>query len=325
VRSLGVTAALVLAWATSAHLQSVADPLPSCNDGAAKRAIVDFVTAVTTDGGPDFVAAAERIAVFDNDGTLWSEKPLPTEIYFLLGRVEELARADPSLRTRQPFQAALERDPAYFHEHGTQAVAELLLATHTGMTQAQFRALAHAFLTTGRHPTLGKPFTELVYQPMLELVAYLRAHDFTVWISSGGTTDFMRAFAPRVYGVPPEHTIGTEVEREARRDGDRLEIFRLPHVEHFNDKDGKPIGIDRQIGMRPLLVAGNVLSGGDVAMMEYSRGRSSRSLQLLVNHDDSLREFAYAERDGASLAAARRFGFTVVSIEDDWRAIYPRD
>jgi phosphoserine phosphatase len=314
---------LTIAAAPAAHAQGGADPLPSWNEGPARQAILDFVRRVTTPGAPDFVPVEERIAVFDNDGTLWAEKPLPNEVYFVLARVRELAAQDPSLAQRQPFKAALEGDAAYFHQNGTQAVLALFAATHAGMTQEEFAGEVRRFLSDGRHPALRRPLTGVTYQPMLELLAYLRASGFQTWISSGGTLDFIRVFAPSTYGVPPERTIGSELQREARRADGRLSIYRLPHGEHLNDHDGKPVGIDRHIGRRPLLVAGNVLSGGDIAMMEYSRGRDGPSLQLLVNHDDDAREFAYAERDGASLAAARRFGFVVVSMKDDWKRVFP--
>jgi hypothetical protein len=299
-----------------------ADPLPSWNDGPVKSTVLDFVTRVTTEGTADFVPVEERIATFDNDGTLWVEKPLPTEVYFVLARVRELVARDPGLGERQPFKAAVEGDTTYFHETGAAAVLELLLATHTGMTQEQFRVEVQRFFETARHPTLHRPFTELAYQPMLEVLAHLRTSGFQIWLCSGGTVDFMRGFAGRTYGVPPERIIGSEFKRESRRHDGRLSIWRSPAIEAVNDKDGKPVGIDRHIGRRPVVVGGNVLSGGDIAMMEYSKGRSGPSLELLVNHDDAEREFAYAERDNASLEAARRLGFTVVSMARDWRTIF---
>ncbi|HYR08899.1 MAG TPA: HAD family hydrolase [Longimicrobium sp.] len=310
-------------WMPARAQTGGADPLPSWNDGPARQAIISFVRRVTTEGGPDFVPVEDRIAAFDNDGTLWVEKPLPTEVYFVLARVRELAAADPTLASRQPVRAALEGDAAYFHEAGSQAVLELFALSHAGMAQEEFAYAVRRFLATQHHPALHRPYTTATYQPMLELLAYLRANGFQTWISSGGTLDFIRVFAPGVYGVPPERTIGSELRRQSRRADGRLSIFRLPHGEHLNDRDGKPVGIDRHIGRRPLLVAGNVLSGGDIAMMEYSRGRGGPSLQLLINHDDAAREFAYAEKDGASLSAAGRLGFVVVSMKNDWKAIFP--
>jgi len=308
---------------TSASAQTgPADPLPSWNDGAAKRGIIDFVTRVTREGGPDFTPVADRIATLDNDGTLWVEKPLPVEVYFLIARVRELAAKDPSLKERQPFKAAIEGDAAYFHEAGKKAVLDLFVGTETGMDQEQFAAEARRFLEKWRHPKLDRPGAELAYQPMLDLLAYLRRNSFQTWISSGGTIDFLRVFAPQIYGIPIDQIIGTELKRESRMEGGRLVIWRLPAIDTINDKEGKPVGIDRQIGKRPIFVAGNVGNYGDIAMMQYSKGRRGPSFQLLINHDDAAREFAYAEKDNASLNAAKKYGFTVVSIKNDWKTIF---
>src|SRR5262249_37788622 len=232
------------------------DPLPSWNDGAAKRGIIDFVTRVTKEGAPDFTPVADRIAVFDNDGTLWVEKPAPVEAYFLFTRVRELASKDPSLKERQPFKAALEGDMTYFREAGKKAFLDLFVATETGMSQERFAAEARRFLEGWRHPKLDRPFTEIAYQPMIELLAYLRRNGFQTWICSGGTIDFVRVFAPQIYGVPVEQIIGSELKRESRVEGGRLVVWRLPEIDAINDKDGKPVGIDRHIGKRPVFVAG---------------------------------------------------------------------
>jgi phosphoglycolate phosphatase-like HAD superfamily hydrolase len=298
------------------------DPLPSWNDGAAKRGIVDFVTRVTREGGPDFIPAAGRVATFDNDGTLWVERPLPAEVYFIFARVREHAAKDPSLKERQPFKAALEGDAAYFHEAGKKAVLELLVATETGMDQESFAADARRFLEKWRHPKLDRPFTEIAYQPMIELLAYLRGNGFQTWISSGGTIDFLRVIAPQIYGIPIDQIIGTELKLESRMDVARLVVWRLPEIETINDKEGKPVGIDRRIGKRPIFVAGNVGNYGDIAMMQYSKGRRGPSLQLLINHDDAAREFAYGEKDNASLDAAKKYDFTVVNIKNDWKTVF---
>jgi phosphoserine phosphatase len=298
------------------------DPLPSWNNGAAKRGIIDFVTRVTREGGPDFAPVADRVATFDNDGTLWVERPLPAEVYFIIGRVRELAAKDPSLKERQPFKAALEGDAAYFHEVGKKAVLELFVATETGMDQESFAADARRFLEKWRNPKLDRSFTEIAYQPMIELLAYLRQNGFQTWICTGGTIDFVRVFAPQIYGIPIDRIIGTELNLESRMAGDRLVVWRLPEIEAINDKMGKPVGIDRQIGKRPILVAGNVGNYGDIAMMQYSKGRRGRSFQLLIDHDDAAREFAYGEKDNASLNAAKKYGFRVVSVKNDWKTIF---
>ena len=296
------------------------DPLPSWNDGPAKRAIMAFVAQVTTPGA-GFVPVEQRVATVDNDGTLWQEQPT-AELVFALTRLRTLARQDSTWRTRQPVKAALEGDHEWLHHAGEQAVLELLGVTHGNISQEQFEADARAFLDTARHPKLGRSYVELTYGPMHELLALLKENDFQVWISSGGTLEFMRVFAPRVYRIPPSRVIGSVLKREARvRDG-RMTLWRTRTVESVNDKEGKVVNIDRIIGQRPILVAGNVGSAGDVAMMHYSRGRAGPSLQLLVVHDDAQREFTYQERDTASIRAARAFGFTLVSMARDWKVVF---
>ena len=253
---------------------------------------------------------------------MWVEKPMPTEVYFVLNRLRQLAAEDSSLSRRQPFKAALAGDATYFHEVGALGVLPLVLRAESGMTQEQFALDARHFLATQRHPEMRESYTDLVYQPMLELVRYLRERGFQIWLCSGGTTDFMRAFASSTYGVPRDHVIGSALARESRVvDGKRV-IWRLDATAPPNDKELKPVNIDEHIGRRPLLAAGNVLSGGDIAMLEYSRGRTGPSLQLLVHHDDAKREYAYEERDSASLRAARTHGFVVVSMQRDWKTIF---
>ena len=321
-RALNAGRAVVLIVGTACFAQPQHDPLPSWNEGIAKRDIISFVERVSTPGSADFVALEERIATFDNDGTMWVEKPMPTEVYFVLSRLRELAEQDSSLGQRQPFKAALAGDAAYFHEVGPLAVVPLVLRAESGMTQEQFAVDARHFFATEFHPALRQPYAALVYQPMVELMRYLREHGFQIWICSGGTTDFMRAFASNAYGVPRDRIIGTELVRESRViDGQRF-IWRVDASAPPNDKELKPVNIDEHIGRRPLIAAGNVLSGGDIAMLEYSRGRAGPSLQLLIHHDDAKREYAYEERDSASLRAARTHGFVVVSMQHDWNRIF---
>ncbi|HEY7181888.1 MAG TPA: HAD family hydrolase, partial [Blastocatellia bacterium] len=207
-------------------------------------------------------------------------------------------------------------------EAGKKAVLELLVATETGMDQESFAADARRFLEKWRHPKLDRPGAEIAYRPMTELLAYLRQNGFQTWISSGGMMDFLRTFAPQIYGVPIDQIIGTELKLESRMVGGRLVVWRLPEIETINDKENKPVGIDRHIGARPIFVAGNVGNYGDIAMMQYSKGRRGPSLQLLINHDDAAREFAYGEKDDASLNAAQKYGFTVVNIKDDWKTVF---
>lgn len=322
--ALPITLVLVLglAFPSAALAQAAkADPLPSWNDGPVKQAILGFVASVTTEGSPDFLPEEERIAVFDNDGTLWQEKPA-VQGAFLVERVKALAAKDPSLRQRQPFKAVLEGDVDTLMEGGEKALMELLAATHANMTQEQFQSEARQFLKTARHPKLGVPYTQLAYQPMLELLQYLRHNGFQTWISSGGGIDFMRVFSEEVYGIPPERVIGSSLEEKFEKRGGRDVLWREPRVDHLNDKEGKPVGNDLHIGRSPVFVAGNVRSGGDIAMLSASHQRRGPSFQLLINHDDAAREFAYQEKDGASLRAAKEGGWNVVSMRDDWKSIF---
>lgn len=296
------------------------DPLPSWNDGPAKRGIVEFVKRVTESGSPAFVPLQSRIAVFDNDGTLWPEKP-PVEALFILSRIRARAEKDPSLKEKEPFKAALAGDTAYLKEAGEEAVAKLVAASHTGMTQEEFAADAEAFYRQTVYPKPGLPLTSIAYLPMSELLAYLRTNGFQTWICSGGTVEFMRAFSQSQYGIPPEQVIGSAVAlKYAERDGKGL-LMREPGLSALNDKEGKPVGISRQAGVRPIFAAGNVRSGGDIAMLTYSQGAPA-SFQLLINHDDGKREFAYQEPDGASLKAAKAKGWHVVSMKKDWKRVF---
>ncbi|MBU8896409.1 haloacid dehalogenase-like hydrolase [Corallococcus sp. M34] len=320
IRHAKVLAVMLMAGGPLAVLART-DPLPSWNEGPAKQSILDFVARVTKEGGPDFVPVADRIAVFDNDGTLWQEKPL-VQGAFLVARVRELVAKDPSLRHQQPYKAVLEGDAATLMEASEAELMELLAATHSNLTQAQFVDEVRDFLRTARHPKLGVPYTQLGYQPMRELLTFLRAHGFQTWISTGGGIDFVRVFAEQLYGIPPQQVIGSSVvEKFERRDGQEV-LWREPRVDHVNDKEGKPVGNDLHIGKRPIFVAGNVRNGGDIAMLRSTQQGPGPAFQLLINHDDAAREFAYAEKDGASLRAAREGGWTVVSMRSDWKTVF---
>ena len=317
---LGIT---LLAFVLSGALQFApgsqkTDPLPSWNDGAVKQSIIAFVNKITTKDGADFVPESERIATFDNDGTLWVEKPIPIEIYFIGSRIRKMVEKDPSLRQRPSFKAAVERDIPFLQQELDRALPELLKAAYSNISQDQFEAEARQFIET-QHPQIKVPYTQLTYPPMLELLAYLRANQFQIWICSGGTADFMRVFAPQLYGVPPERIIGTELKHESRDLDGRQVIWRLPEIESFNDKEAKAIHIEQKIGKHPVFVAGNVGGQGDIAMMKYSKERTGASFQLLINHDDRKREFMYGEAGNNSLDAAKKWGFTVVSIKNDWK------
>jgi hypothetical protein len=256
-----LSALLLAALPGAAAAQQGGDPLPSWRDGATKRAILDFLRATTTEGGPDFVASADRLAVFDNDGTLWVEQPLYTQFAFALDRVRALAPQRPDWATREPFRAAVARDTAALARTGEKGMAEILAATHTGMTPEVFRRTALEWLDTARHPRFDRPYTECVYQPMLDVLALFRARGFRTCIVSGGTTEFMRPWAERVYGIPPEQVVGTTFKLRYEVQGGRGDLLTLPEIELVDDGPGKPAGISRILGRRPIAAFGN--SDGD--------------------------------------------------------------
>ena len=298
-----------------------AGPLPSWNDHSAKQQIIGFVTAVTTKGSPKYVAPAERIATFDNDGTLWCEQPV-VQGAFILYRLTKMVENDPSLKERQPFKAALENDKAYLKTEGMPAILELFSATHAGMTDEEFSAEVREFMAAAKHPKFGRGFGELTYQPMIELLEYLRSHGFKTFICSGGGIDFMRAISESLYGIPPEQVIGSSGKKVFAEGQEGWSMTRTGDLSSFNDKDVKAVNIDLHIGRRPLLAGGNIRSHGDIGMCAYSQGRKGPSLQLLVNHDDAVREFSYAEGDGGSLKAAKANGWIVVSVNKDWNVVF---
>ncbi|MFE8595925.1 HAD family hydrolase [Archangium violaceum] len=299
-----------------------ADPLPSWNEGAPKKAILDFVKRVTTPGSPDFIPAEERIATFDNDGTLWPEQPI-IQGAFVLWQLQKRVAKDPSLEKKPAVKAALDGDLESLTRAGEKAVMELFAITSANLTDEQFDQEVREFFQTAKHPKLGVPYTQLAYKPMVELLEYLRANGFRTYISSGGGIDFMRAVSQQMYGIPPEQVIGSSLKKEFKDQGGRSVLWRKPEPGAVNDKETKPVNIDLHIGRRPVLAAGNERSGGDIAMLEYSQGREGPSLQLLINHDDGQREFSYQEKDNASLNAARAHGWTVVSIQKDWKTVFP--
>jgi AraC-like DNA-binding protein len=302
--------------------------LPSWNDGPTKTAILNFVSRVTREGGPDYVPPAERIAVFDNDGTLWSEQPMYVQLTFALDRIKALSAQHPEWKTRQPFKAALEGDAKTVAQGGAKSLVELLMASHAGMSSDEFDAIVRDWLRTARHPRFNRPYTELVYQPMLELLSYLRLHGFKTYIVSGGGIDFMRPWTERVYGIPPEQVIGSRIKVSYEiRDGKPV-ILRLPEIDFVDDRLGKPVGIHQQIGRRPILAFGN--SDGDFQMLEWTTAGPGPRLGLLVHHDDAQRETAYDRNSpfgklarGLDEAATRRW--VVTSMQKDWNRIFPHD
>ena len=298
------------------------DPLPSWNEGAAKKSIVDFVERVYEVDSPDFVPPAERIAVFDNDGTLWAEQPLYFQFLFAIDRVKALAPEHPEWKEQEPFAALLRGD----HAGGEHALLEIVMATHAGMTTDEFQAIVDGWLATAVHPQTGRLYTEMAYQPMLELLDYLRANGFKTFIVSGGGIEFMRAFAEQVYGIPPEQVIGSSGKQAFEiRDGQPV-LVKLPEVSFVDDKEGKPIGIQAHIGRRPLAAFGN--SDGDLQMLQWTAAGAGPRFCLYVHHTDAEREWAYDRtssigRLDQGLDEAVAKGWTVVSIKDDWKRVFP--
>ena len=303
-----------------------ADPLPSWNEGEAKASIIAFVEQVTDSRSAAFVPAAERIATFDNDGTLFGEQPMYTQLAFALDRVQALAPSHPEWKTQEPFAALLKGDTKGALAGGMEAVAKVVMATHAGMTTAEFDAIVSDWIATARHPTTGRLYTEMVYQPMLEVLDYLRAKDFKVFIVSAGGIELMRPWTQAVYGIPPERVVGSSIEtRFELRDGEGV-LVREPKVGFVDDKEGKPVAINLHIGQRPIAAFGN--SDGDLQMLQYVTSGAGPGFGLYVHHTDAEREWAY-DRDShvgqldKGLDEAKAKGWTVVDMKSDWKVIYP--
>jgi phosphoglycolate phosphatase-like HAD superfamily hydrolase len=325
ISSHGKVLGLVLALAALPALARAEAWLPSWNDGASKARIVSFVQDVTDPTSRRYVPPAERIAVFDNDGTLWTEQPMYFQLAFILDRVKALAPQHPEWRTQEPFKSVLAGDMSGVAAAGEHGLMQLMAATHAGMTADEFRQTVSDWLATARHPRFKRPYTELTYAPMKELLAYLRANGFKTFLVSGGGVEFMRVFSERVYGVPPEQVIGSSIRTKYEVRGGKPTIGRLPEVEFIDDKAGKPVGINRYIGRRPILAFGN--SDGDFEMLEYTTSAPGPRLGLIVHHDDAEREYAYDRKSsvgrlerGLDEAGAR--GWVIVSMKSDWRRIY---
>jgi hypothetical protein len=302
------------------------DSLPSWNDGPAKKAIIDFVARTTTQGSPTFVPVPERIATFDNDGTLWTEHPMYTQLAFTLDRVKALAPKHPEWKQQQPFKAVLDGDLKAMAASGEQGFVKLMLETHAGMTTSEFEQIVSEWLATARHPRFHRPYTECVYQPMLELLAYLRASGFKTYIVSGGGIEFMRPWTEKVYGIPPEQVVGSSIKTKFEmRDGQPV-LMRLPEVDFTDDKTGKPVGINKFIGRRPVAAFGN--SDGDQQMLEWTAAGKGARFMLLVHHTDAAREYAYDRHSSIghldkALDEANARGWTVVDMKRDWKTVFP--
>jgi phosphoserine phosphatase len=301
------------------------EPLVSWNDGATKRAILDFVAAVTDQSGPEYVPPADRVATFDNDGTLWVEKPAYIQLFFAIQRLKEMAIADPTLRDKPAFQAAATGDMGYFaglYPGDMPALMQAVFDSHAGMSQREFERLANDFLSNARHPRFGVPYKRCLYQPMLELMAYLQANRFKVFIASAGGMSFMRTVSEEVYRVPRENVIGSNITFEVGREDGKLILLRKPGlVDPPDDGPGKPVNIELHIGRPPILTGGN--SNGDIEMLEFAEASGKPFLNLLLHHDDAEREYAYDGGAEKALRLARERGWTVISMKDDFRAVFP--
>jgi phosphoglycolate phosphatase-like HAD superfamily hydrolase len=301
------------------------DPLPSWNDGANKQSILNFVVAVTKEGSSDFVPVPQRIATFDNDGTLWCEQPMYVQLAFAMERVKALSNQHPEWKTKQPFKAVLDNDIAALAKSGEKGLLELIMATHAGMTTEQFATIARDWIKTARHPKFKLPYTDLVYQPMLELLAYLRANGFKTFIVSGGGIEFMRPWTEQVYGIPPDQVVGSSIKTKFQMKDGHPELFRLPEIDFVDDGPGKPVGINAHIGQRPIAAFGN--SDGDIQMLQWATLSGGRRLGLIVHHTDAAREYAYDRKShfgklDKGLDAAKVNGWTLVSMKDDWKKIF---
>jgi phosphoglycolate phosphatase-like HAD superfamily hydrolase len=310
-----------------ANVFAAGDPLASWNDTAPKKAIVDFVDRVAKEGSPDFVPPEERIATFDNDGTLWCEQPMYFQLLFALDRVKALAPRHPEWKTKEPFASLLKGDVKAALAGGERAILEIIIVTHAGMTTAEFEQIVKDWIATAKHPKFKRPYTECVYQPMIELLAYLRANGFKTFIVSGGGIEFMRPWTEKVYGIPPEQVVGSSIKTKYEmRDGKPV-LMRLPEMNFVDDKTGKPVGINSHIGRRPIAAFGN--SDGDQQMLEWTQAGGAARLMMLVHHDDAKREWAYGADSkigtfsDALMAEAKKDGWTVISMNDDWKTIFP--
>jgi len=324
LRRCGICIVFVAFSVVFAHAQT--DPLPSWNDTAPKKAIIAFVEKVTKDGGADFVPVDQRIATFDNDGTLWIEQPMYVQLAFMIDRVKELAPKHPEWKTTQPFKGVLDGDMKAVAATGEKGLLQLMAATHAGMTVEQFHKIVTDWLATAQQPKYKSPYTQCVYQPMLELLAYLRANGFKTYIVSGGGVEFMRPWTEKVYGIPPEQVVGSSIKTKFELVDGKPDLMRLPEINFIDDKEGKPVGIIQYIGRRPIAAFGN--SDGDQHMLEWTAAGDGPRFMLLVHHTDAEREYAYDRQSSfgkldKALDEANAKGWTVVDMKADWRTIFP--
>ncbi|MGC4002320.1 MAG: HAD family hydrolase [Pirellulales bacterium] len=329
-RVLGVSFSLALiafcSIATArAQTAETSTPLPSWNDVAARTSILDFVKKTTTAGSPDFVPPAERIAVFDNDGTLWCEQPMYVQARFAIDRVKTLAAEHPEWKTTQPQKAALEGDIPGLINQGEKAFVDLLMLSHAGMTPAEFDKIVLDWLATAKHPKYDRPYTQCVYLPMVEVLSYLRENGYKTYIVSGGGIEFMRPWTYAAYGIPPEQVVGSSIKLKYAEPDGKPTLIREPAVEFIDDKSGKPIGIQKFIGRRPIMAFGN--SDGDFEMLKWTSAGAGPRFGLIVHHTDAEREYAYDRKSSIgrldkALDAAGKQGWTVVDMKTDWKTIF---
>jgi hypothetical protein len=321
-----IAAALLCLLTLTTAVAQTADPLPSWNEGKSKKAIMDFVAKVTKEGSPDFVPMPERIATFDNDGCLWAEQPMYFQLLFALDRVKALAPQHPEWKTTEPFASLLKGDVKGALAGGEPAIGQIVMTTHAGLTTEEFEKVVKDWAATAKHPKTGRLYTEMVYQPMLELLDYLRANGFKTFIVSGGGIEFMRPWAERVYGIPPEQVVGSSGKTKFEMRDGRPVLLKLPEVNFIDDKTGKPVGINQHIGRRPIAAFGN--SDGDLQMLQWTAAGSGARFCLYVHHTDAEREWDYDRashigRLDKGLDEATAKGWTVVDMKKDWKVIYP--
>ena len=308
------------------NISKQSDPLVSWNAGKTKTAIIDYVNDVTNAESANFISIPDRIATFDNDGNLWSEQPAYFQLFFAIDRVKALAPEHPEWKTVQPFKAVLENDMAALVKQGEHGLIQLVMATHAGNTTEEFEGYVKDWISTAKHPTKNVGYDKLVYQPMLELLQYLRANDFKTYIVSGGGVDFMRAIVTEVYGIPAEQIIGSRIKTQFDYNNGDPEIIRIAELDFIDDKEGKPLNIQKIIGKKPVFASGN--SDGDLQMLQWTASNKHKSFMLYVHHTDSIREWAY-DRDShigrldKGLDEANKKGWTVIDMEKDWKIIYP--
>lgn len=327
--ALSVLLGFVVSCSTGSKSDSAkSDPLPSWNEGETKSAIINFVEDVTNANSPNFVEISDRIATFDNDGNLWSEQPMYFQLAFAIDRIKNLAPDHPEWTTKQPFKSVLEDDLSTLLSYGHKGLLELVMASHAGISSEEFEHIVSDWLSTARHPRFNKPYQELIYQPMLELLDYLRENDFKTFIVSGGGIEFIRVWGEEAYGIPKDQILGSSIKTELVFVDGKHVIMRLPEMDFIDDKAGKPVGINRHIGRRPVFASGN--SDGDLEMLQYTDEGEGASFKLYLHHTDSVREWAY-DRDShigrldKGLDEAKEKGWTVINMKEDWKHIYPFD